>query len=108
MRIERILVVGGTGLIGVPVARRLLDQGHHVRLLVRDPTRASQQLGGEFEYAEGSVTDDVAVDRAVQGMDGVHVSLGVEDPAQSKRSSTGAQLPSRRQRRGTGLTGSVT
>ena len=82
MRIERILVVGGTGLIGVPVARRLLDQGHHVRLLVRDPTRASQQLGGEFEYAEGSVTDDVAVDRAVQGMDGVHVSLGVEDPAQ--------------------------
>ena len=82
MRIERILVVGGTGLIGAPVARRLLDQGRHVRLLVRDTMRASTQLGGEFEYVPGSVTDEAAVDRAVLGMDAVHISLGVEDPAQ--------------------------
>lgn len=53
-----------------------------MRLLVRDSERASAQLGGEFEYVAGSVTDSEAVDRAVHGMDGVHVSLGVEDPAQ--------------------------
>jgi uncharacterized protein YbjT (DUF2867 family) len=81
MTIDRILVIGGTGLIGAPVARRLLVEGHPVRLLVRDVERARAQLGREFEYAQGSVTDSAAVDRAVQGMDGVHVSLGVEDPA---------------------------
>lgn len=78
----RIVVVGATGLIGAPVARRLLADGHHVRLLVRDTQRASTQLGTDFEYLEGSVTERAAVDRAMQGMDGVHVSLGVEDPAQ--------------------------
>ena len=78
----RILVVGATGLIGAPVAQRLLAEGHQVRLLVRDTGRASQRLGDGFEYVEGSVTDGGAVDRAVAGMNGVHVRLGVEDPAQ--------------------------
>ncbi len=81
MRIERILVVGATGLIGTPVARQLLADGHHVRVLVRDPDRARAQLGPEFEYAAGSVTDSEAVDRAVRRIDGIHISLGVEDPA---------------------------
>ena len=81
MTIDRILVIGGTGLIGAPVARRLLVEGHPVRLLVRDIERARAQLGGEFEYVQGSVTDSSAVDRAVRGVDGVHVSLGVEDPS---------------------------
>jgi NADH dehydrogenase len=53
-----------------------------VRLLVRDTGRASTRLGAGFEYVQGSVTDTEAVDRAVQGMNGVHISLGVEDPAQ--------------------------
>lgn len=81
MTIDRILAIGGTGLIGAPVARRLLVEGHPVRLLVRDVDRASPRLGAEFEYVEGSVTDSTAVDRALRGVDGVHVSLGVEDPA---------------------------
>jgi NADH dehydrogenase len=49
---------------------------------VRDTGRASQRLGDGFEYLEGSVTDTEAVDRAVAGMNAVHVSLGVEDPVQ--------------------------
>jgi nucleoside-diphosphate-sugar epimerase len=48
----RILVIGATGLIGAPVARRLLADGHQVRLLVRDTGRASQRLGDSFEYLE--------------------------------------------------------
>jgi uncharacterized protein YbjT (DUF2867 family) len=78
----RILVIGATGLIGLPVAWRLLADGHQVRLLVRDTERARRRLGEGFEYVEGSVTDTEAVDRAVRGTNGVHVSLGVEDPAQ--------------------------
>jgi uncharacterized protein YbjT (DUF2867 family) len=80
MRIERILVVGATGLIGTPVAHQLLTAGYHVRVLVRDPDRARTQLGPQFEYLPGSVTDPPAVDRAVSGVDAVHVTLGVQDP----------------------------
>jgi uncharacterized protein YbjT (DUF2867 family) len=78
---SRILVIGATGLIGAPVARRLLADGHQVRLLVRDTGRARAQLGDGFTYVEASVTDAEAVDRAVQGVNSVHISLGVEDPA---------------------------
>jgi uncharacterized protein YbjT (DUF2867 family) len=36
----RVLVIGFTGLLGVPVAKRLSADGHYVRLLVRDAPRA--------------------------------------------------------------------
>lgn len=79
---QTIVVVGATGLLGGFVARRLLRDGHHVRLLVRDVERARAGLGADFEYATGSITDEGAVDRALRGADAVHVSLGVEDPSQ--------------------------
>ena len=66
MRIERVLVLGATGLIGVPVARQLLADGHHVRVLAREVDRARAQLGPELEYVPGTVTDSAAVDRAVK------------------------------------------
>ena len=82
MRFERILVVGATGLIGTTVTRQLLADGYHVRVLVRDPDRARARLGPELEYMPGSVTDRAVVDRAVRGIDAVHISLGVENPTQ--------------------------
>lgn len=37
---DRILILGGTGLLGEPVARRLQADGFAVRLLARDPDKA--------------------------------------------------------------------
>ena len=37
---EGILILGGTGLLGAPVARRLQADGFPVRLLARDPDKA--------------------------------------------------------------------
>jgi uncharacterized protein YbjT (DUF2867 family) len=72
----RILVIGGTGLIGRPVARQLLEDGYDVRLLVRDPESARSRLGPGFDYAPGDVEDEPSLERALQGCDGVHLSLG--------------------------------
>jgi uncharacterized protein YbjT (DUF2867 family) len=73
---ETILVAGATGLIGEPVARQLHDDGFHVRVLVRDAQRARARLGPDVEYVEGDVEDAAAVERAIAGCTGVHVSLG--------------------------------
>ena len=73
---ETILVAGGTGLIGEPVARQLRSDGFLVRLLVRDLRRARDRLGPNFEYVQGDVEDAAVVERAVAGCTGVHVSLG--------------------------------
>ena len=40
----RILVAGGTGFIGSLLGRRLVDQGHAVQVLTRDPERARQDI----------------------------------------------------------------
>ena len=71
----RILVIGATGLIGRPVASRLASDGFEVRSLVRDASRAGSRLGPDIEYVEGDVADQDSVERAVQGCDGVHISL---------------------------------
>ena len=73
---ETILVAGGTGLIGRPVARQLRDDGYQVRVLVRDAQQARHRLGPDFEYVQGDVGDAAVVERAVAGCSGVHVSLG--------------------------------
>jgi uncharacterized protein YbjT (DUF2867 family) len=72
---ETILVVGGTGELGKPVARRLLADGYSVRLLVRNAERARALLGPEFEYFAADVEDSAAIERALEGCLGVHVSL---------------------------------
>ncbi|MDQ4037194.1 MAG: SDR family oxidoreductase, partial [Actinomycetota bacterium] len=75
---ERVLVIGGTGTLGRPLVRQLLEDGREVRLLARDADRTKQWLRGEGLTAEvvgGSVEDPEAVHRAVSGCRQVHVSL---------------------------------
>ena len=83
---QTILVVGGTGMFGSPVARRLLRDGFGVRLLARDADRARASLGPDFGYFAGDVSDPVAVGRALDGCAGVHVSLSAgPDPEEIDR-----------------------
>ncbi|HSC80095.1 MAG TPA: NAD-dependent epimerase/dehydratase family protein, partial [Chitinolyticbacter sp.] len=43
---RRVLVTGGTGFIGEALVQQLLDAGHEVTLLVRDPLRAAYLFQG--------------------------------------------------------------
>jgi uncharacterized protein YbjT (DUF2867 family) len=72
----RLLVIGGTGLLGRPTAERLHDDGFDVRVLARDPERAGERLGDSMEVVPGDVTDLESLERAMSGCDGVHVSVG--------------------------------
>jgi uncharacterized protein YbjT (DUF2867 family) len=59
----------------------LLADGYNVRLLVRNVERARARLGPDFGYSAGNVDDPDAVERALEGCVGVHVSLrGGSDP----------------------------
>lgn len=63
------LVTGATGFLGWHIARRLLDRGRRVRLLVRDASRgaaALRELPGA-EIARGDLRDAASVERAVDG-----------------------------------------
>jgi uncharacterized protein YbjT (DUF2867 family) len=84
MRNERALVVGATGMLGEPVARRLLADGWQVRCLVRDEARARAKLGDGFEYVRGDVTRPETLDAAFDGAAVVHLNLRGADTIESQ------------------------
>lgn len=47
-----IAVIGGAGRTGVIITRRLLEEGHHVRVVSRDPQRAALPPGAEKHRAD--------------------------------------------------------
>lgn len=62
------LITGATGFVGSHVARALAARGDELKLLVRDPHRASHLSDLQFEIAEGDVTDRETVRSAMAGV----------------------------------------
>ena len=71
----RVLVLGGSGTLGKPVALSLAERGHRVRVLARDREKAQRILGSEVHVLEGDSKVRDHVRRAMDGCDAVHVSL---------------------------------
>jgi len=82
-RPNRTLLIGGTGMLGRPVARRLAREGFVVRALVRDRDRARSILPAECELAAGDVLDEASLAEAMAGANAVYVNLAA--PRNPKR-----------------------
>ncbi len=73
--LKKILVIGGTGMLGKPVAQQLKADGFQVRILARNPEKAKRLLGEGYEIVKGDVDNAAALKEAMTGVDGVHISL---------------------------------
>jgi uncharacterized protein YbjT (DUF2867 family) len=73
---SRVLVIGGTRGVGLLIGRRLREQGHRVRVLARDPARASAELGPSTEVVAGDLTKPSTLPPAVQGADHIIFTAG--------------------------------
>jgi uncharacterized protein YbjT (DUF2867 family) len=71
----RVLIIGATGMLGRPVARRLLADGLEVRAMVRDVARARKALPSGCEFVRGDLRDAAVLDMAFRGMDAVYLNL---------------------------------
>ena len=86
----RVLVAGGTGVVGEAAVRALLGRGHAVRLLARhaeDDARAwPAEAGGGVEPFPGDVTDPASLRGAADGCDAVlHLVGSVEGDEDAMR-----------------------
>lgn len=70
-----VLVIGGTGTIGRPVAAALQRAGFAVRILTREPQRARQGGLPGVVYVQGDVEDEASLRAALADCYGVHISL---------------------------------
>src|SRR5690242_18284301 len=73
-----ILVIGGTGVLGQPVARCLKESGFGVRIMTRDLQNAHKVFDKPFEIFAGDPMDPDCLEEALDGCHGVHISLPTE------------------------------
>lgn len=78
---QKVLVIGGTGMLGLPVARQLKADGFEVTVMSSNVDRAQTLLGTEFRIAAGDVTNIDSLRRAIEGQDCVYLNLNASlDP----------------------------
>jgi len=77
-------VTGATGFVGSHVVRQLVDAGHEVIAVVRNPAKAQELTRLGVTIARGDVTDKESMREPMRGTDGVfHIAgwykVGVKD-----------------------------
>src|SRR4051794_38466817 len=78
----KVLVTGATGFVGAHTAVAVERAGHDVRLLVRDPDKASRVAKAAGfqtdDVVAGDITDAASVEKALAGCDAViHAAAAV-------------------------------
>lgn len=74
---KRIFVTGGAGFLGIHTTRALLEDGHRLRLFVRDVAKARAALStvsidpANVELVQGVIDDAAAVGRNLEGCSAV-------------------------------------
>lgn len=73
----KVLVTGGTGVVGRATVTALVDRGHTVRLLSRNARRDAAQWGSAVESWTGDVAKDDGLSGVAEGCDAVLHVVGV-------------------------------
>lgn len=72
---KKIAVVGATGMLGAPVAKKLKEDGFEVKIAARNPEKAKKMFPDGYEIVKVNVLDWVSIKEALEGCDGVHINL---------------------------------
>jgi uncharacterized protein YbjT (DUF2867 family) len=79
---KKILVIGATGNVGVPVAQRLKADGFQVRVMSRNANKARQIFDETFEVVVGDPVNAADLRSTLEGCYGVHINLNGESEQQ--------------------------
>lgn len=75
-----ILLTGASGIVGRYIAQQLLENGHSVRGLSRQPEACREKfadLAEGVEWLEGDILDVLSLDKAIEGADAVIHAAGM-------------------------------
>jgi uncharacterized protein YbjT (DUF2867 family) len=74
---KTILVIGATGMLGEPVAKRL-QSNFKIRLLVRDIEKSKNIFGNGYDHIVGDIFNNDSLEKAMDNCYGVHINLSGE------------------------------
>lgn len=83
----KVLVTGATGFLGGWLVRRLLDEGHEVRIIKRRSSRLDEIEGLKLDIHEGDVTHLESLMNASRGIDTVFHLAGLVAYSKAERSA---------------------
>jgi UDP-glucose 4-epimerase len=84
--VAHYLVTGGCGFIGSHLVDRLLEKGHHVRVLDDLSSGSKENLSSQAELITGDVRDDALMQKTVEGIDGCfHLAAIASVPLSQER-----------------------
>ena len=75
--IRKIVVIGATGMLGIPVTVALLEAGFEVTALVRKPDEARRVLPAATQIVAADVRDEASLRRGLDGQDALYLNLSV-------------------------------
>jgi nucleoside-diphosphate-sugar epimerase len=86
----KYFVTGATGFVGGRVARQLVEAGHEVVVVVRNPTKAKDLADLGIAVHQGDITDKESMRGPMAGIDGVfHIAgwykVGVKDKSEGEK-----------------------
>jgi len=76
----KVTVLGASGMVGTPLVEELLDRGHEVTAVVRNPDRIAAR--DNLTVSRGDAFDPDSVRSSIQGADVLVTSVTVRDDAQ--------------------------
>lgn len=74
MPVQRIAIIGATGMLGRPVTRELIDAGFAITVVARSPEKA-RKLFPAASVVAGDVFDATSMERALAGQEAVYLNL---------------------------------
>ncbi len=83
----KVLVTGATGFLGGWLVRRLLEEGHHVRIIKRPKSSLEELEGLSLDIQPGDVTDLASLTQACRGVDTVFHLAGLIAYTRSQRAA---------------------
>ncbi len=75
---KKILVVGGTGLLGKPVAEKLSTSGFEVTVLSTNVEKARGNLPENIAIEYGDVTNIESLKKPIEGKDFVYINVNAK------------------------------
>jgi len=77
MALQKIAVIGATGMLGIPVVAELVDAGFEVTALVRNIERARRVLPAQTKLVQADAANPDSLQRGLAGQDAVYVSVSI-------------------------------
>ena len=71
----KVLIIGGHGMLGRPVVRRLLDDHFDVQVMARSPAKAKELIPEKANVIQGDLERVSSIDEAREGCEAAYLSV---------------------------------